>query len=65
MAQNSSRDTRQRAKDLSKAIGAYHIDFDIDNVVNAITTLFTIVTSFTPKYKMCTYLRSPFILIPA
>lgn len=29
---NSSKDTRQRAKDLAKAIGAYHTDLDIGRV---------------------------------
>lgn len=52
MEKNSSEDTRSRAKDLAKAIGSYHLDFNIDTVVNAVTTLFTTVTSFTPKYKM-------------
>lgn len=52
MAKNSSADTRKRAKDLAKDIGSYHVDFDIDNVVTAVTTLFTTVTSFAPKYKM-------------
>ncbi|KAH8685499.1 glutamine-dependent NAD(+) synthetase-like protein [Tricladium varicosporioides] len=52
MAKNSSPDTRKRAKDLAKDIGSYHLDFDIDTVVNAIVTLFTTVTKFTPAYKM-------------
>jgi NAD+ synthase (glutamine-hydrolysing) len=52
MAENSSPDTRKRAKDLAKDIGAYHLNFDIDTVVKAITTLFTTVTSYVPKYKV-------------
>ncbi|KAL2076248.1 hypothetical protein VTL71DRAFT_1191 [Oculimacula yallundae] len=52
MEKNSSADTRKRAKDLAHDIGSYHVDFNIDTVVNAITTLFTTVTSFTPKFKM-------------
>lgn len=48
---NSSADTRRRAKDLAKAIGSYHIDMDIDTVVSALTSLFTAVTSFTPRFK--------------
>lgn len=39
----SSPETRSRAKDLARAIGAYHTDMDIDTVVSAITTLFTTV----------------------
>ena len=52
MATNSSSMTRQRAKDLAKAIGAYHLNMDIDIVYKAILTLFTTITTFTPRYKM-------------
>ncbi|RAL60260.1 hypothetical protein DID88_000040 [Monilinia fructigena] len=51
-SKNSSAETRGRAKDLGEKIGSYHLNFDIDNVVSAVTTLFTTVTSYTPKYKM-------------
>jgi NAD+ synthase (glutamine-hydrolysing) len=49
---NSSTDTRSRAKALAKDIGAYHIDLNIDSVVTALTTMFTAVTSFTPRFKV-------------
>ncbi|APA07381.1 hypothetical protein SS1G_13042 [Sclerotinia sclerotiorum 1980 UF-70] len=49
---NSSSETRSRAKDLGEKIGSYHLNFNIDNVVSAVTTLFTTVTNYTPKYKM-------------
>jgi NAD+ synthase (glutamine-hydrolysing) len=52
MAQNSSPDTRSRAKTLANDIGAYHLDLNIDTVYHAVTTLFTTVTSYVPKYKM-------------
>ncbi|KFY88121.1 hypothetical protein V498_06902, partial [Pseudogymnoascus sp. VKM F-4517 (FW-2822)] len=52
MAENSSKDTRSRAKALAKDIGAYHLDLNIDTVYYAVTTLFTTVTSYTPKFKM-------------
>ncbi|MCJ1289338.1 glutamine-dependent NAD(+) synthetase [Xylographa carneopallida] len=52
MRVNSSTDTRARAKDLGKAIGSYHLNFDIDTVVSAVIALCTAVTAFTPKYKM-------------
>ncbi|CAG8958342.1 hypothetical protein HYFRA_00011019 [Hymenoscyphus fraxineus] len=52
MATNSSAETRKRAKELAQRIGSYHCDFDIDSVVTAITSLFTLVTRFTPRYKM-------------
>lgn len=48
MEKNSSPDTRKRAKDLAHAIGSYHVDFNIDGVVNAVTSLFKTVTSFSP-----------------
>jgi NAD+ synthase (glutamine-hydrolysing) len=48
---NSSTETRSRAKDLAKAIGAYHIDCDIDSIVSALTTFFSTITSFTPRFK--------------
>lgn len=49
---NSSAETRQRAKDLAQAIGAYHMDFDIDTLVSALTTLFTHVTNFSPRFSV-------------
>ncbi|KAK0528643.1 glutamine-dependent NAD(+) synthetase [Tilletia horrida] len=50
--ENSSADTRSRAKELADAIGSYHIDLNMDIVVRAITTLFTAVTSKTPRFKV-------------
>jgi NAD+ synthase (glutamine-hydrolysing) len=49
---NSSPETRNRAKNLSKAIGSYHIDLNMDSVVTAISTLFTFVTNFTPRFTV-------------
>ena len=48
---NSSRETRQRAKDLARAIGSYHVDLNIDTVTTAMTTLFTTATSFEPRFN--------------
>ncbi|OCB85527.1 glutamine-dependent NAD synthetase with GAT domain-containing protein [Sanghuangporus baumii] len=50
--ENSSADTRQRAKDLSNAIGSYHIDLNMDSVVTAVRTLFGYVTGIIPKFKV-------------
>ncbi|GAA6017288.1 hypothetical protein JCM11491_000618 [Sporobolomyces phaffii] len=50
--QNSSNETRQRAKDLADAIGAYHVDLNMDACVSAIHTLFTLVTGKKPEYKV-------------
>lgn len=49
---NSSADTRRRAKQLAEDIGAYHTDLNIDTVVKSLTTLFTTITSFTPRFKV-------------
>ena len=48
---NSSKETRTRAKQLGKDIGSYHIDCDIDSIVKALTSFFSTVTNFTPRFK--------------
>ncbi|GFG16685.1 glutamine-dependent NAD(+) synthetase [Aspergillus udagawae] len=50
--QNSSKETRERAKGLSTEIGSYHIDFNFDTVVTAIMNLFTMITNFQPRFKV-------------
>lgn len=50
--ENSSADTRQRAKDLASAIGSYHTDLNMDTVVTAIRSLFTLVTGKTPNFRV-------------
>lgn len=50
--ENSSPDTRKRAKDLSSAIGSYHIDLNMDTVVTAVRSLFSFVTGITPKFRV-------------
>ncbi|KAF7116328.1 hypothetical protein CNMCM5793_004494 [Aspergillus hiratsukae] len=50
--QNSSKETRERAKGLSAEIGSYHLDFNFDTVVTALTNLFTVVTNFQPRFKV-------------
>lgn len=52
MEKHSSPATRERARDLGVAIGSYHLNFDIDTVVNSVVAVFTTVTRFTPKFKM-------------
>ncbi|BGP17889.1 glutamine-dependent NAD(+) synthetase [Rhodosporidiobolus nylandii] len=49
---HSSRETRDRAKGLADAIGAYHVDLNMDACVAAIHTLFTLVTNKKPEYKV-------------
>lgn len=48
--QNSSLETRNRAKALSNNIGSYHIDMNIEMVVHTLTNLFSMVTNFKPRY---------------
>jgi NAD+ synthase (glutamine-hydrolysing) len=50
--ENSSQETRDRARDLAQAIGSYHVDLNMDIVIRAIIALFTLVTSKTPKFKV-------------
>ncbi|KAJ8294009.1 Glutamine-dependent NAD(+) synthetase [Rhodotorula toruloides] len=49
---NSSDETRNRAKGLAEAIGAYHTDLNMDACVAAIHTLFAFVTGKKPEYKV-------------
>ena len=49
---NSSKDTRARAKSLAQQIGAYHLDVNIDSVVEALISLFVRVTETKPKFKV-------------
>ncbi|KAJ5176837.1 Glutamine-dependent NAD(+) synthetase [Penicillium canariense] len=49
--QNSSHETRDRAKRLAQDIGSYHIDFNFDTVVTAIMNVFTVVTNFQPRFR--------------
>ncbi|CAG8504749.1 9910_t:CDS:10 [Ambispora gerdemannii] len=50
--ENSSKETRQRAKKLADSIGSYHIDLNMDNLVSAVHTLFALVTNRTPRYRV-------------
>src|ERR1700694_5726609 len=50
--ENSSNETRQRAKDLANAIGSYHIDMNMDTLVSSVQSLFNLVTGKTPRFKV-------------
>lgn len=66
--ENSSAETRQRAKDLAEDIGryvitsafgwlysqyhSYHVDINIDTIIAAITDLFGVATGLKPKFKV-------------
>ena len=48
---NSSRETRQRAKQLASEIGSYHLNIDIDSLVSNLRKLFSNITGKTPRFK--------------
>ena len=50
--ENSSRETRRRARRLAEQIGAYHLDINMDALVTALKTLFTRITRKTPRFKV-------------
>lgn len=50
--QNSSADTRGRAKELAQSIGSYHVDLNMDTVVSAVQTLFSTITGCKPRFKV-------------
>lgn len=52
MSKQSSTETRQRAKDLSKAIGSYHINLDIDSVYHAQKNLVQSSLGLDAKFKV-------------
>jgi NAD+ synthase (glutamine-hydrolysing) len=50
--ENSGPETRKRAKDLAEAIGAYHLDINIDTAVTAVKGIFSFVTGRTPQFHV-------------
>lgn len=52
MKKQSSKETRQRAKDLSEAIGSYHVNLDIDDVYEAQKKLVVSSINFEPRFKV-------------
>ncbi|KAF5331469.1 hypothetical protein D9758_015504 [Tetrapyrgos nigripes] len=50
--ENSSADTRNRAKFLSQSIGSYHVDLNMDSVVSAVVNLFSFVTGVKPQFRV-------------
>ena len=52
MKQQSSKETRSRSKELAAAIGAHHIDANIDKMVEALHTVVTGILDFQPKFKV-------------
>ncbi|KAH0004329.1 glutamine-dependent NAD(+) synthetase, partial [Aureobasidium melanogenum] len=52
MKEQSSKETRSRAEKLAKAIGAHHIDCNIDEVFNAVKHLVSTTLNFEPRFKV-------------
>ena len=52
MKNQSSPETRKRAKDLAESIGSYHLDANIDRMFEACTAIGTESTGFEPKFKV-------------
>jgi NAD+ synthase (glutamine-hydrolysing) len=52
MSQQSSEETRRRARRLSEAIGAFHLSMDIDEVYNAQRNLVVNSLGFEPKFRV-------------
>lgn len=50
--ENSSADTRSRAKELAAKIGSYHIDMNMDSLVSAVVTVFEVSTGKRPIFKV-------------
>nr|XP_014343976.1 PREDICTED: glutamine-dependent NAD(+) synthetase [Latimeria chalumnae] len=50
-SENSSQETRNRAKELAEQIGSYHINLNIDVAVKAIVGIFTVVTGKSPQFR--------------
>lgn len=52
MKSQSSKETRTRARNLATAIGAHHIDTNIDAMVSSLHQLVTSILGFEPKFKV-------------
>ncbi|KAH9951184.1 glutamine-dependent NAD(+) synthetase with GAT domain-containing protein [Amylocystis lapponica] len=50
--ENSSVDTRSRAKDLAEAIGSHHVDLNMDTLVTAVRNLFAFITGVKPQFRV-------------
>ncbi|WLF77382.1 glutamine-dependent NAD(+) synthetase [Lodderomyces elongisporus] len=50
--ENSSTETRSRAKELAEKIGAYHVDLNMDNLVSSVVSLFEVATGKKPIFKI-------------
>ncbi len=49
---NSSKETRSRANSLANTLGSYHVDCDIDTIVDSFLNVFVSVTNLTPRFTL-------------
>jgi NAD+ synthase (glutamine-hydrolysing) len=49
--ENSSEETKSRAERLSYCIGAYHLSFSVDGILDAIKSLLQVVLGKVPKFS--------------
>ncbi|KAK4500294.1 hypothetical protein PRZ48_008483 [Zasmidium cellare] len=52
MEQQSSKETRTRARELAAAIGAHHVDTNIDPMVQSLHSVVSGILNFEPKFKV-------------
>jgi NAD+ synthase (glutamine-hydrolysing) len=50
--ENSGKETRKRAKELAEKLGSYHVDLNMDALVQAVLEVFKLATGKTPKFKV-------------
>lgn len=50
--ENSSKETRSRAKELAAEIGSYHIDMNMDTLVTSVVSVFEVATGKKPIFKI-------------
>lgn len=50
--ENSSKETRSRAKELADRIGSYHVDMNMDKLVGAVISVFELATGKRPIFKV-------------
>ena len=51
-SENSSEETKARAKKLAQQIGSYHLNISITNTVTALIGIFSTTTGLIPKFKV-------------
>ncbi|KAM4652755.1 glutamine-dependent NAD(+) synthetase [Discoglossus pictus] len=50
-SENSSHDTRERARQLAEEIGSYHLNLNIDGAVRSVIDIFKTVTKTVPQFR--------------